>query len=1605
MKKFFTFCGITFVVLFIFNISAIAQKYSYDDSWGKAGYTVTQSRTNSVSVNFSINEFTLATQEINRETFHVIELPGNLLPNDEGAPNLPGGGRFIAIPNGAKATLNVRSIRTETFENIDLAPAPRIPLDTERGALEYKKNEKIYNTDAFYPEIPIQISEVTQLRGVDVVTFGITPFQYNPVTKELIVIRDIDVDIVFEGGNGQFGDDKYRSRWFDPILKDQILNSEVLPEVDYNARYRNGSTRDLTGCEYLIVSPDGPEYQQWADSIKVFRTMQGILTKVVTLTEIGGNTATILEDYFDEAYATWDIPPVAVLLLGDYDNGGNMNNSVISPIWDNYCVSDNMFADVNGDHMPEMIFARITANNAGQLEVMVTKFINYERNPPTNPGFYNHPITALGWQTERWFQICSESIGGFFSNVHGKEPVRINAIYDGNPSVDPWSTATNTSAVLNVFGPNGLGYIPATPAELGGWSGGNAAMVNNAINSGSFLLQHRDHGGENGWGEPDYSSSDISGLNNTDLTFIFSINCLTGKYNWNNECFTEKFHRHTSGNQTSGALGLIAASEISYSFVNDTYVWGLFDNMWPEFFPQFGSSITERGLLPSFGNAAGKYFLQQSGWPYNTSSKVVTYNLFHHHGDAFLTLYSEVPEDLTVIHDPVLYSGNSFYNVTADEGSYIALTVNGEIIGVAEGTGIPESITIEPQLPPNKMVVTVTKTNYYRYTQEVEIIPPEGPYVVYNAHEINDSQGNANGEMDYGESILLSMTSRNVGVELAEDVMITIETEDVYVTLTDAEESFGNIEPDGYVTKTDAFALDVSDSIPDGHKVLFNVVSKDVNDSTWISYFTITGRAPVLEIGKMVIDDATGNNNGRLDPGETADIFITTYNIGSSDAYGVSTSLGTSSGFLLINSSSFELGDVGAGSQANSEFNVTVDAGASIGSIVDMIYNVESGLYSLNKTFAAKVGLIVEDWESATFEEFNWNFGGNADWEISESSYEGNYSVTSGNINNNQNSQLLLDYEVMADDSISFFLKVSSEANYDYLEFYIDNAMMDKWAGDVLWQSAAYPVSAGSHTFKWIFDKDGGVSSGADRAWIDFISLPPEMTTTAYAGIDDFVCEGADYLLNGNATLYSSLEWTTSGTGLFDDNTILNPVYTPGDEDIQIGSVKLTLTAYGATRGDATDFMLLTINKAPLVSISDCAYVCEGETYTVSTASVENYTELAWTTSGDGEFDDATALIPIYTPGAADVENGEVNLTITAYQTSCDESSAVLKLLIHPLPVPIISGNTEVCQFGEGYIYSSPDVEGCQYLWEITGGTIVEGQETHEVVVVWEESGEGMLSLTETNVGTECEATVEHIVMISASPQPEINGTALVCKNVEDVIYSTTMVNGNTYEWTIVGGSITTGQNTNEISVTWEETGEGMVEVTETNNETGCHTIVHYDVSVKTLPIVELGENITMCHNHINVIDAGNPDASSWVWSTGETTQTITVDSTGVGFVGSKDISVVVTSTDGCEGSGEIMVTVEDCTGIPENAYDLGINIFPNPNKGVFTLEIETEQQDELNIRVVDARGAVVYSNEQVRVFGNHTMRIDLNDLHEGLYYLIIDSEKVHSVKKVIVKK
>ena len=926
------------ILLLVFTLSLQAEIITYNDAWNQSGFSLINSDVAGVDVTFSIEQFMLEEMNLDGRIMNNIILPGIILPNDEGAPNLPGTGRYIAVPQGASATVEIVNYRTEVFSEIELAPAPKIPLETDKSPLIYNKDSAIYNRNAYYPENPVIVSEPSKIRGVDVVVLGITPFQYNPVTKELVVYRDLEIRVNFSGGNGYFGEDRLRSRYWEPLLKQQLLNYSSLPEVNLN-RIRQ---TDEDNVEYIIIVPDDPAFLAWADSIKAWRNQQGIITGITTLTEIGGNNTTLIENYINNAYHYWDIPPAAVLLLSDYQSTGDIYG-ITSPIWNGYCASDNIYADVDNDDLPDIHFARITAQNYGHLETMIGKMFEYERNPPTNPGFYQNPITAGGWQTARWFIICTEICWGFMHNELGKDPVREYAIYSGTPGTI-WSSNTNTYMLVNYFGPNGLGYIPANPSYLTDW-GGNADRINRDINEGAFLMLHRDHGSVTGWGEPDYQISDLNGLTNDDYLFVFSINCLTGQYDGGTTCFAEAFHR-----MDHGALGVVAASDVSYSFVNDTYIFGMWDSMWPEFDPGYGSDLTgPADLRPAFANSAGKHYLNASSWPYNPQNKTHTNNLFHSHGDAFITMYSEVPQNLTVSHPGALLGGASEFTVTADDGAIISLTVDNVIIGVVEATGAPVPITIAPQVPGDEMLVTITNQNYYRYSQMVPVVPPEGAYVIYNDLVIDDAAAwMPNGQLDFGEGVFFDLTIENIGVETATAVDVTISTGDEYTTILDDFESYGDVPEGGLVLADNAFEIEVSYDVPDQHNIIFEL-SATSGDSTWTSAFVVEAHCPVVAYNGLLIEDPTGNQNNQVDPGETVDFNVTVVNEGTSDASNVEITISTSEPMINIPITLGTVAALAAGAEATVTYTgITADASMSNGTPVEFVLEItaDGGIFT-----------------------------------------------------------------------------------------------------------------------------------------------------------------------------------------------------------------------------------------------------------------------------------------------------------------------------------------------------------------------------------------------------------------------------------------------------------------------------------------------------------------------------------------------------------------------------------------------------------------------------------------------------------------------------------
>jgi hypothetical protein len=498
------------------------------------------------------------------------------------------------------------------------------------------------------------------------------------------------------------------------------------------------------------------------------------------------------------------------------------------------------------------------------------------------------------------------------------------------------------------------------------------------------------------------------------------------------------------------------------------------------------------------------------------------------------------------------------------------------------------------------------------YVSPFDLGPNPGqPWVIYYSDSLATVSGTGNVTMNYGDSIYLTVRIRNIGDQPATDVVAHISTTSPYITLTDSIAGYGSIGAGEVGLALNGFTLKVSDTIPDNLMVRFNLKVMDI-DSSWYSHFSLEAHAPELKINVLTIfDTIIGNHNGRLDPGETVNLVIPTANSGDFPCLQTFGLLSTASPYLTLINDSVYLGNIPERSSKSAMFTVMVDSLTPVGTGSDLYYRAFSGLLETSRMFRLMTGQVIEDWESNSFVNLPWQSAGSKPWTLTGSDpWEGSYAAVSGSISDYQSSQLILNYATATPDSIVFYLRTSSEQDYDFLTFSVDGVVQDRWSGETPWRRAAFPVAAGERTFKWTYQKDLAYAGGQDRAWIDYIALPPPIIPVVDPGPADTLCAGMNLFLQATAQHYDSVKWTTPGDGVFVNDTALMTYYIPGAEDLVAGHAILMITGYGRY-GSAAGTKPVTIHPLPLASITaipgDTA--CSGHTIllTADTAGVSSW--------------------------------------------------------------------------------------------------------------------------------------------------------------------------------------------------------------------------------------------------------------------------------------------------------------------------------------------------------------------------------------------------------------
>jgi hypothetical protein len=718
--------------------------------------------------------------------------------------------------------------------------------------------------------------------------------------------------------------------------------------------------------------------------------------------------------------------------------------------------SDPSFALLaGGDNYPDIFVGRFSATTTTELETQITRSVQYERDMAANNSWL---ATGIG--------IASNQGGGSTGDLGESDQTHIENI--------------RTDLLTYGF---------STVDQVYEAQGATVAQISTGVNAGRGFINYCGHGSDTYWVTTGFSNTNVNQLTNDNkLPFIVSVACVNGNFT-NQTCFAEAWLR-ARDSVTGNPRGAVA-------FYGSTINMG-----WNP--PMRGQDEITDLLVANTMNTIGGLF-------YNGSSKMTEiygtsgaseYKCWHIFGDASLMVRTTEPQPMTASYSDVMFIGSPAFEVTTEPGAWVSIYANGINYGSAyAGTNGTAVVPLTPvPTEPMNLTITITAFNKITHIGTVEVVPSQGAYVQVANQAVSD---NNNNQPDTGETIFLDITLNNVGTEEAENVTAVISTTDQYLNITTDTASYGSIPAGQTANSTAAFVLEIADNVPDQYAAQIHVIINVDGVFGWEYDRSLVINAPAFSAITAVIDDTSGNSNGAIEAGETVLITVPVTNSGHAPATDVLFSL------MVLNPISHIMTPVQylfplipTGESVNAIFEVTFSSQVPSGTQAQFLLLGISGEYALSFNFNQIIGQVMENFDNGTMTNYPWTFGG-GDWTLDTTTYHSaNASAKSYPITNSMSTNMSVTMQVPAAGNITFWKKVSSEASYDFMKFYIDNVQQNQWSGEINWSQETFTVTPGQHTFKWEYMKDYTVAGGSDCAWVDDIVFPSTGGTTGTPGID-----------------------------------------------------------------------------------------------------------------------------------------------------------------------------------------------------------------------------------------------------------------------------------------------------------------------------------------------------------------------------------------------------------------------------------------------------------------------------------------------------------------------
>ncbi len=629
-----------------------------------------------------------------------------------GLPAIPFRTDLIYVPEGYSA--NIRLVSSSFKDTLlVLSPAiPNMPGDDTPMVID-----SIIPYTGYYPNNVFECDSMQEYRGIGLHKVTIMPIKYNYNTHKIRVYSKIKYRVTYVQ-NTPNRNIKTKSRCGTPDGMEALLSNVTL---NYGTASNSSPSPVSSGSpwhsspnerNYLILTTN--EYAAAIQDFVYWKRLKGNNVYPIVMDSSWWTTdgiKDIVQTFLDNMNVHYllivggnsDVPGVPFSYVNSDYNGN---------IYIYNAVTDYEYGmPTSTDGFPQIFRGRIPADNVQQVSVVLKKIIDYEKNPTIEENFYKYVLLCSQYQDantnydiedgyeDRAFVLTSENINQHLTtqNLHTYRQ------YYSSATITPyhWSTKYSTGNLL--------------PTELQpenfSWNGNNNLM-SSIINNGSSIVLYNAHGNEKNWSKPYFGTNHIEYLNNgKKQPVVFSIACLTGKYNTTDDCFVEKFLWKENG----GCVGIFAATETSFSGYNDAMALGMFDAIWPTLqitYPFTSYSSYSNTPTPTYelGQILDQGLFRMSETYGNKSSRwaTVTKKLYHCFGDPSMQIYTDIPQNFA---EPLIFLRDDSIFVFVEDGDCKITFYNKETEEVKSYKGNYATYAN----PSDSLVICLDRHNYIPY--------------------------------------------------------------------------------------------------------------------------------------------------------------------------------------------------------------------------------------------------------------------------------------------------------------------------------------------------------------------------------------------------------------------------------------------------------------------------------------------------------------------------------------------------------------------------------------------------------------------------------------------------------------------------------------------------------------------------------------------------------------------------------------------------------------------------------------------------------------------------------------------------------------------------